>query len=141
MGHIHNITFRAIAQATESIDRVKTALSLFIFSNEIETITTEGHFGNAITILLARLKGRDCTRFIEYLKSKMPEHELQRLKNELPGRVDDDCVLHIRFDKQAAYNGILKLATTADTVTAEVKLRAYPARCENAITAAEAIFS
>ncbi len=140
MGDIHNITLRAIAQATESMDRVKTALSLFIFDNEIESITTEGHFGNSITILQARLKGRDCNRFIEYLKAKMPEHELRRLKNELPERVDDDCILHLRFDKQAAYNGILKLATTADTITAEVKLRAYPARRENAIAVTETIF-
>ena len=140
MGDIHNITLRAIAQATESMDRVKTALSLFIFDNEIESITTEGHFGNSITILQARLKGRDCNRFIEYLKAKMTDNELRRLKNELPERVDDDCILHIRFDKQAAYSGILKLATTADTITAEFKLRAYPARRENAIAIAETIF-
>ncbi len=140
MGDIHNITLRGIAQATESTDRVKNALSLFIFNNEIESITTEGHFGNSITILQARLKGRDCKRFIEYLKAKMPENELRRLENELPERVDDDCVLHMRFDKQAAYSGILKLATTSDTIIAEIKLRAYPARCENAIAVAETIF-
>ncbi len=29
--NIHNITLRAIAQATESEDRVKQALSLFLF--------------------------------------------------------------------------------------------------------------
>ncbi len=137
MGDIHNITLRAIAQATESVDRVKIALSLFIFGDEIEVITTEGHFGNAITILQTRLKGKDCNRFIENLKTNLDDHELLRLKKELRGRVDDECVLHIRFDKQAAYGGIIRLATTSDTITAEIKLRAFPARREKAIAVAE----
>ncbi len=136
MGDIHNITLRAIAQATESIDRVKIALSFFIFGDEIETITTEGHFGNPITVLQIRLRGRECSRFIQDIKVKLPAYEIQRLKNELPNRVDDDCILYIRFDKQAAYGGIMRLATSADTITAEIKLRAFPARRENAIAVA-----
>ncbi len=137
--NIHNVSLRAFIQATESEDRVKTALSLFIFDNEIETIKTEGHFGNPITILQAHVKGRDCRRFIELLKTKLPEHELDRLKNELGERIDDNCCLHIRFDKQAAYNGIVQLAATTDTIAAEIKLKAFPARRENAIAAAEEI--
>ncbi len=140
MGNIHNITLRAIAQATESEDRVKAALSLFLFDGEIETIKTEGHYGNPINILQAYIKGKDCDRFIDMLKSKFAEHELERLKNELNERVDDECRLHIRFDKQAAYKGTVQLAATADTIAAEIKIRAYPAKCENAIAVAEKIF-
>ncbi len=141
MVDIHNIVFRAIVRATESEDRVKTALSLFIFDNEIETIVTEGHFGNRITIMNARLKRKDCNRFIDVVKSGLSEPDLQRLGNELYDRVDDECVLHIRFDKQTAYSGAVKLASSAaDTITAEIKLRAYPARPDNAIAIAEKIF-
>jgi len=141
MGDIHNIVFRAIARATESEDRVKTALSLFIFDNEIETIVTEGHFGNRITIMNARLKGKDCNRFIDVVKSGLPEPDFRRLRNELYDRVDDECVLHMRFDKQTAYSGAVKLASSeADTITVEIKLRAYPARQDNAIAIAEKIF-
>jgi RNA binding exosome subunit len=141
MGDIHNIVFRAIARATESEDRVKTALSLFIFNNEIETIVTEGHFGNRITIMKSRLKGRDCNRFIDVMKSGLSEPDFQKLRNELYDRVDDECVLHIRLDKQTAYSGAVKLASSAaDTIIAEIKLRAYPARPDNAIAIAENIF-
>ncbi len=137
---IHNITFRTIAQGTESVDRVKTALSLFLFDNEIEIINTEGHFGNPISILHARVKGRDCGRFIELLKSKLSKNELERLRKEQHRRIDDDCSLHIRFDKQAAYKGTVQLATTADTIAAEIKIKAYPARRENAAAVVEMIF-
>ncbi|MDD5474438.1 MAG: RNA-binding domain-containing protein [Candidatus Methanoperedens sp.] len=138
--NIHNVSLRAFIHATESEDRVKTALSLFLFDNEIETIKTEGHFGNPITILQVHVKGRDCRRFIELLKTKLPEHELGRLKKELGKRIDDNCYFHIRFDKQAAYKGIVQLATTTDTIAADIKLKAYPAKRENAVAAAEGIF-
>ncbi len=137
---IHNISLRTIAQATESEDRVRTALSLFLFGDEIETIKTEGHYGNPIIILQAQIKGRKCARFIGLLKSRLAEHDLKRLKNESCERIDEDCVLHIRFDKQAAYKGIMQLATTADTIAAEIKIKAYPARREKAIAVAEVLF-
>jgi RNA binding exosome subunit len=140
MGNIHHITFRAIAQATEDIDRVKAALSLFIFDNGIETVTTEGHYGNPITILQAQLKGRDSDRFIDIIKSRLSGAELEKLKKELGERIDDGCYLHIRFDKQAAYQGTVQLAAMADTIAAEIKIKAYPAKREMAIEVAEKLF-
>lgn len=141
MGDIHNILLRAFAQATESRDRVKTALSLFVFDNEIGITLTEGYFGNQIIILQARLKERDCGRFAELIRSKLSEQELRKLKGELYERIDDDCILHIRFDKQAAYAGQVKLAATADSIMAQIKIRAYPARMDKAAAVAEKILS
>jgi RNA binding exosome subunit len=138
---IHRITLRAISQATESEDRVKTALSLFLSGEKMEIVHTMGHFGNPISILQASIKGRNSGRFIKLFRSRLAEYDLKRLKNEICERVDDDCVLHIRFDKQAAYNGRVELAKTKDGISAEIKLKAYPARPENAIAAAEMIFS
>jgi RNA binding exosome subunit len=140
MSSIHNISLRAIVSATESEDRVKTALSLFLFDNEIESTRTEGHYGNPITILHAHVKGRDCKRFLENLKSKLTEPELKKLKNEIVERTDDECCLHLRFDKQAAFQGTMQLATTTDTISARMKLKAYPAKREKAIEIAETLF-
>ncbi len=137
---VHNISFRAIVAATENEDWVKNALSLFLSDDEIETIKTEGHYGNPITILQAQIKGRNCKQFIELLKSKLGEHDLKRLKSESCERIDEDCVLHIRFDKQAAYKGMVQLATTTDTIAVQIKLKAYPAKREKAIEAAEELF-
>ncbi len=137
---IHNISFRAICAATESEEKVKKALSLFIFENDIDIINTDGHFGNPISIFTAIIRGNDCIRFIEMLRSKLPEQDMQLLKNEISDRMDDDCVLHIRFDKQAAYGGNVHLGATGDSISTGIKLRAYPARREKAIAAAENIF-
>ncbi|MCE8423070.1 MAG: hypothetical protein J5U17_02270 [Candidatus Methanoperedens sp.] len=137
---IHNINFRTIVSATESEDRVRSALSNFLFDNEIDVVNTEGHFGNRISILQARLKGRKCIQFIELLNSNLPSNDLDRLKNELEERMDDECNLHIRLDKQAAFQGMVKLAASSDTIDAQIKIKAYPARYENAIAVAEKIF-
>ncbi len=137
---IHSISLRAIAQATESEERVKQALSLFLFDGEIESTKTEGHYGNPIIILEAQLKGRDCKRFVELLKSRLPEFDLKRLKCELCERIDERCCLHIRFDKQAAYLGKVQLATTSDAIAIEIKVKAYPAKREKAIAVAEELF-
>ena len=138
--NVHHISLRAIVQATESEDRVREALSLFLFDSDIKIITTEGHYGNPITILQARIKGKNCDRFIEMLRSKITEQELERLGLELDERIDDEGRLHIRFDKQAAYKGKVQLAVTADTIAAEIKLKAYPATRENAVLAAREVF-
>ena len=140
MGDIHHIRVRAIAQATEDVDRVKAALSLFIFDNEIETVTTEGYYGNPIIILQAQLKGKGCDRFIDLIKLKLSGAELEKLKKELGERIDEDRYLHIRFDKQAGYNGTVQIAATADTIAAEIKIKAYPAKREKAIEIAEKLF-
>ena len=137
---IHHITIRAIAQATESEDRVKTALSFFLPDNEIEIIKSEGHFGNPITIIQSSIKGRKCHGFIDFLKTSVPEKDMELLKTQMTERVDEQCALNIRFDKQAAYEEEVKLATTNDTIAIRIKLKAYPARREIAIKVAETLF-
>ncbi len=139
--NVHHITFRTSVAATESDDRVKTALSLFLFDNVIKATQTEGHFGNPITILEGKEKGKDCARFMELIKSSLCEDELETLKKEHSERIDDDCCFHIRFDKQAAYEGKVKIATTSDAIIAKIKLKAFPARREKAIIAAENLFN
>lgn len=138
--NVHYITFQASVHATESDDRVKTALSLFVFNNKIDETHTEGHFGNPITLLQGQIKGKDVTCFINILKSCLPEQELEKLRSQCGERIDDECCLHIRFDKQAAFRGKMKLAVTADMITAKIKLKAYPANYENALRAARMLF-
>jgi RNA binding exosome subunit len=138
--NVHYITFRASVQATESDGRVKTALSLFLFDNEINETKTEGHFGNPITLLQGQIKGKECTRSIDLIKSGLLELELIRLRNERCERIDDECCLHIRFDKQAALEGKVRLAKTTDSISAKIKLKAYPAHYEKALEAADMLF-
>jgi len=138
--NVHHITFRTSVAATESDDRVKTALSLFLFDNKTNATLTEGHFGNPIIVLEGKDRGKDCGRFMELLKSSLGEDELETLKKERCERIDEECCYHIRFDKQAAFEGKVKIASTSDAIIAKIKLKAFPAKREKAIIAAETLF-
>jgi len=77
---------------------------------------------------------------MELVKSNLSEHELEMLKEERCERIDDECCFHIRFDKQAAFEGKVKIAITSDAIVAKIKLKAFPAKREKAIVAAETLF-
>lgn len=135
---VHNISLRTSAQATEDEERVKRSLALFLPpSIRIERTIAEGHFGNLITVLEARIEqDKDCKFFIDFLKSSLVEDELARIGREIPERVDEGCFLHIRLDKQAAYQGEVRLASSSDAIAVRIKIKAFPARKEMAVESA-----
>ncbi|MCD5409667.1 MAG: RNA-binding protein [Methanocellales archaeon] len=140
---IHHITIKAFAHATEDPSRVKKALQLFIPEDHtVEICRTEGHFGNPITIFTAKLKrSRQCRAFMDVLKSGLSASELTMLINQANQRVDDSCNFYIKLDKQSAYDGAVRLAQTGDAISIRIKIKAYPAKRENAIKIVESLLS
>lgn len=136
---IHNILIRTFAHATEDTSRVKFSLKLFLPEDcEIKTTMTKGHFGNPITVLEAKLDSKRHQLFLAILRN-LPKAELLHLKDELKRHIDDDCNFYIRFDKQAAYKGDVKLAQTDDSIVAKMKIISYPALRGNAVTFMEGL--
>ena len=130
---IHHILLRTFAHATEDVSRVKAALQLLLpEDSEIKSTRTEGHFGNPITILEAKLEKRHYKSFLDVL-GNLSKAELLQMRDELKRHVDDDCNFYVRFDKQAAYEGDIRLAQTEDSVAIKMKIMSYPARRENAV--------
>lgn len=111
---IHHILLRTFAHATEDVSRVKAALKLLLpEDSEIKSTRMEGHFGNPITILEAKLEKRHYKSFLDVL-GNLSKAELLQMRDELKRHVDDDCNFYVRFDKQAAYEGDIRLAQTED---------------------------
>jgi RNA-binding protein len=145
---IHYVTLRAIAHATEDVSRVRAALDFFLSgagvredSKLIEEIQAEGHHGNSITILSLQLKRKaDCMGFAHFVREKFSEEDVERLREEMSERLDDDQIFHLRFDKQAAYLQQVKLTNSSDTVIARVKIETYPKNREKAGAIVEELF-
>ncbi|NYT00253.1 MAG: exosome protein [Methanocellales archaeon] len=136
---IHHVKLRTFAHATEDVSRVRCALELFLPEDcEIKTTMSKGHFGNPITVLEARLEKRHCKSFLDILRS-LSKDQLLGLKDELNRHFDDDCNFYVRFDKQSAYEGDIKLAKTEDSIAAKMKIISYPSRRENAVMFLEGI--
>jgi RNA binding exosome subunit len=56
----------------------------------------------------------------------MSPEDVDILRNEMPDRLDDEQLFHMRFDKQAAFLGKLVLVSSSDAITVKVKIATYP---------------
>ncbi|MFC7080171.1 RNA-binding protein [Halorussus caseinilyticus] len=125
----HYIDLRAFCYATEDDKRVEQALRTYLPDEfEIERATSEGHHGDRILVLSARVENADEMRRVLSRVAELPDAD--GLLDELDQRVDDNCSLFLRLDKQAAYRGEAELG---EGITFRAKVEAYPAKKDAAV--------
>ena len=128
---IHYILFRTQAHATEEPSRVMQALGAVLPQDTpIDSIQTEGYFGNPIIIFTAKLEKKAAAQYMDFLKDRLPEADLKELIKELPERVDEDCTFYLRLSKQDAFLGDVRITYAEDAIALKAKLAAYPAKYE-----------
>ncbi|MFB6114139.1 MAG: RNA-binding protein [Halodesulfurarchaeum sp.] len=125
----HYVDVRAFCYATESEDRVESALrTLLPEGAEIEREKSEGHHGDPILLLSTRLERADEVRAVfSLLRENL---DFDRIRNELPQRIDEKNSLFLQLDKEAAYEGTVTLGSG---ITIRAKVEAYPANRDAAI--------
>ncbi|MDG6243652.1 MAG: RNA-binding protein [Methanolobus sp.] len=135
---IHYINLRVIAHSTEDQSRVRAALDLFlqhafgmsdnVVTDELVEVTyIEGHYGNSSVMLSSQITRRsDSVRLARFIRGSMSPKDVEVLRNEMPERLDDEQLFHMRFDKQAAFLGKLVLVSSSDAITVKVKIATYP---------------
>ncbi|WP_435178084.1 RNA-binding protein [Halorussus sp. AFM4] len=125
----HYIDLRAFCYATEDDKRVEQALRTYLPEEfEIERAQSEGHHGDRILVLSARVENADEMRHVLSKVAELPDAD--DLLDELDQRVDENCSLFLRLDKQAAYRGE---AALGEGITFRAKVEAYPAKKEAAV--------
>jgi RNA binding exosome subunit len=130
---IRRISLRAFVAATEDEERVKGALGVLAPRDGISSIKVRGHFGNEIKILGANLHRRMSREFFRILKQHLPTRDLAQLQREMEARLDEENQFHLRLDKQAAYQGQIRLTESKDAIDVSVAVETYPARREEAL--------
>ncbi len=126
---ILNVHFRVFCHATEDEAKVVQALKFTSGSDERTREVTEGYHGNPIVILEVFVKEK--RRSKEFF-SRLSVDDLQEIVGSLDKRMDDDCNLYLRLDKQEAYLGNLKMTTSDDAIAVRAKVESYPKKLENA---------
>ncbi|QWC20106.1 RNA-binding protein [Halorubrum sp. 2020YC2] len=125
----HYVDLRAFSYATEDVKRVEQALySLLPEEVELDRVENAGHHGDRIVVLSARVERADEMRHVLDRLSEL--EDLDRILDELDERVDDNCALFLRLDKQAAFGGEVRLGPG---ITVRTKVEAYPAKKEKAV--------
>ncbi|ELZ21372.1 RNA-binding protein [Natrinema limicola] len=136
---LHYVDLRTFCYATEDEKRVEEALRTFLPDRddepfEIERVESEGHYGDRILVLSARVENADDVR---YVLSRLADLEsFDDLIDELDERVTENTELFLRLDKQAAFEGDVRLG---DGITFRGKVEAYPAKKEKAVENAEEV--
>ncbi len=126
-----SISFRAMAQATEVTESVADAVRFVSGSDELHIEKVKGHFGNEITIITSVLeRSGDMKKF---LKRAVRFGVLDIIMNECVERLDNECILHFRLDKQMAYKERMEVSSSNDIIDVAIKVAAYPAKVEIAL--------
>ncbi|NUC71941.1 RNA-binding protein [Haloterrigena sp. SYSU A558-1] len=130
---LHYVDLRTFCYATEDEKRVEEALRTFLPDGddepfEIERVESEGHYGDRILVLSARVEKADDVR---HVLSRLADLEsFDDVIDELDERVTENTELFLRLDKQAAFQGDVRLG---DGITFRGKVEAYPAKKEKAV--------
>jgi hypothetical protein len=137
----HYVDLRAFSYETEDEARVESALRTFLPEEfEVERAESRGHHGDRIVVRSARVERADGVRQVLAQVAAAPDYD--RIFEELDDRITDNCELFLRFDKQAAFRGEVRLG---EGITFRAKVEAYPAKreaaLENAREALEAVRS
>ncbi|MHA2142355.1 MAG: RNA-binding domain-containing protein [Candidatus Thorarchaeota archaeon] len=134
MPFVSRIETRAYSRSTEVVERVTEAiLNLYPESlHDSITITsesTESHKNTEIIVITAFIESRrQCEMTFARIVESLSERDRKFLRRTLSRRLDDQCVLFLRIDKQASYLGETRLASDSDVISVRVHLREYP-RC------------
>jgi RNA binding exosome subunit len=127
----HYVDIRAFCYATEDDKRVADALRTLLPEEfELRRTESEGHHGDRIVVLSARVENADDIRVVLDRIGELPDDKQDRLREELDERVTDNTELFLTLDKQAAFNGDIALG---DGITVRAKVEAYPASKEAAV--------
>ncbi len=125
----HYVDLRAFSYATEDQKRVEEALrSLLPDDAELDRVENVGHHGDRIVVFSARIDVADGMRHVLDRLSSLDD--IDRVIDELDQRVDDNCALFLRLDKQAAFRGEVRLGSG---ITVRAKVEAYPAKQATAV--------
>ncbi|MGY5859115.1 MAG: RNA-binding domain-containing protein [Candidatus Thorarchaeota archaeon] len=135
MPFIRKIEARVYSRVTEITDRVATAI-LNIFPEDVRknvSITeekAEGQSGDDISILSGHLKNRDeCELTFDFILKHMDKKDRRTIKRSLDLRLNNNCVIFLRIDKQGAFLEKIRLANNADVIRARFYFRDSP-RCK-----------
>jgi RNA binding exosome subunit len=117
----------AIVHATEDAERVHQALIRLFpngsLSSKRETRRFYGHYGNEIHMIELSIRGSLANSLLAHVWKSLASFDRASVLSELEARVDMSAALHLRFDKEEAFRGIIKLKDQ-DPIKIQLSFRA-----------------
>jgi len=124
------LEYRAYCHATEDEEKVLCALKNALGEIKTERRFVTGYHGNPVVLLRGKLGTRKA--IVEFFR-RLKANDLKRIISELEQRIDENFMIHIRVDKQAAYEGHLEILNKIDAIDIAIKIESFPASYERAL--------
>lgn len=137
---IHNISYRAFVYGTENKERVLDAIHTLFPDSEPQEDSIEGHYKNKVLVLHQKIDKKSDIKLFLHTLQKLPLSKKRLFFVDIEKKIDDRCNLFIRFDKQRAYQGGMKIVEHGDSILVKLKIAAYPAKKEVALGVVKKIF-
>jgi RNA binding exosome subunit len=137
---IHNLSYRAFVYGTENEEKVREAIHTLLPMAHPEKEIIEGYYNNPVLILHGKISKNNEVKVLQEKLQNLSPNDKKKIQKELHDRMDSKCNLFLRFDKQRAFLGDLKLVEHGDALHLKLKIAAYPAKKEEAIKVARQIF-
>ena len=123
------VDIRFSVHATEDSEKVEKALRILYPEETYASVhlslkekVLKGHYGNPIIIVRTKIKNRKIIEaLIENLSALLTEVDKQTISQESQSLIEEDS-LYIRFDKQFAFRGNLRLSNP-DPIHLRIKFR------------------
>ncbi|MDD1769450.1 MAG: hypothetical protein LUO79_00010 [Methanomassiliicoccales archaeon] len=133
----HYLAFRTFCQATEDEEKVTLALRYASGAEGVERSASEGYHGNKIVVLENAIRSKKKT---DAFFDRLSDSDVAQILETLEQRVNEECALFFRLDKQEAYLGRLVVTKGDDVISVRAKIECYPKRRENALEQARQYF-
>jgi len=122
---IRELRAQVFVHATEERERVVKALMELFPEDlrgqlEVEEELLEGHYGNPIVKIVARIRGEAAERVFQYILSRLSDIDRGALAGTLDDRVDREGTLYFRVSKQEAFLGRLTIYEADDVIRVTV---------------------
>ncbi|MDR2866847.1 MAG: exosome protein [Methanomassiliicoccaceae archaeon] len=121
----HWVRIKLFCYATEDEEKLHDLMCRIAGTDDFDAEMSDGHHGNSMIIFTAELKkDAECAG----LFGRFGKEVIDDVLNGLDNRIDDDCVFHLRLDKQAAVQERYEIAHHGDVVSVTCKIASHPAR-------------
>jgi RNA binding exosome subunit len=109
------LTARVYVHATENPDKVIKALRNVVKGRYVMK-STRGHHGNVIHIIEVKLTECDALEALRSIITRLDDVEFLLMLSGI-----EESRLYVKFDKQQAYRGVLKVSHGDDVIYVEVR--------------------
>lgn len=126
-GTFHWVRVQVFCYATEDEALIRETMTAILGADGFDTESVEGEHGNRMIIMQAEISKEKDTLA---LFGRLGPGVKNRILADISARVDEDCVLYLRLDKQKAVKGVYSVAHHGDVISVTGKIASHPARKE-----------